>query len=56
MRTGGLIKQFHFDETQQSLATNILDARKFVSRNGRWLSAMELAQEGLTKGLAELGL
>ena len=56
VRTGGLIKQFHFDETQQSLSANILDARKFVSRNGRWLSAMELAQEGLQKGLAELGL
>ena len=56
VRTGGLVKQFHFDETQQTLASNILDAKKFVDRNGRWLSAMELAQEGLQKGLAELGL
>lgn len=56
VRTGGLVKQFHFDETQKSLATNILDARKFVARNGRWLSAMELAQEGLKQGVTELGL
>ncbi|OLN31086.1 putative lipoprotein [Desulfovibrio sp. DV] len=56
VRTGGLIKQYHFDETQKSLSANILDARKFVARNGRWLSAMELAQEGLKQGLAELGL
>ncbi|KHK04297.1 hypothetical protein [Desulfovibrio sp. TomC] len=56
VRTGGLVKQFHFDETQKSLSANILDARKFVARNGRWLSAMELAQEGLKQGLGELGL
>ncbi|MHC1789131.1 hypothetical protein [Solidesulfovibrio sp.] len=56
VRTGGLVKQFHFDETQQSLTTNILEARKFMARSGRWLSAMELAQEGLKLGLGELGL
>lgn len=55
-RTGGIVKKFHFEETQQALADNILDAKKFVARNGRWLSAIELAQEGLQKGLAELGL
>lgn len=56
VRTGGILKSFHFDETQQTLSSNILDARKFVSRNGRWLSAMELAQEGLQQGIAEFGL
>lgn len=56
VRTGSMIRNFHFDETQQSLVSNILDAKKFVARNGRWLSAMELAQEGLKKGIAELGL
>jgi hypothetical protein len=56
VRTGAMVRQFHFDETQQSLVANILDAKKFVSRSGRWLSAMELAQEGLKKGIAELGL
>lgn len=55
-RTGGIVRRFHFEETQQSLSDNILDARKFVARNGRWLSAMELAQEGLRQGLKELGL
>ena len=55
-RTGGIVKKFHFEETQQSLTDNILNAKKFVARNGRWLSAIELAQEGLRKGLTELGL
>jgi hypothetical protein len=56
VRTGGIVKLYHFDETQQALSANILDAHKFVARNGRWLSAMELAQEGLKQGIAELGL
>lgn len=55
-RTGALLKKFHFEETQQTLSSNILEAKKFVARNGRWLSAIELAQEGLRKGLTELGL
>jgi hypothetical protein len=55
-RTGALLKKFHFEETQQTLTSNILEAKKFVARNGRWVSAMELAQEGLQKGLAEFGL
>jgi hypothetical protein len=56
VRTGGIVKHYHFDETQQSLSSNILEAQKFVSRNGRWVTAMELAQEGLRQGLKELGL
>ena len=56
VRTGGIVKHYHFDETQQSLSDNILNAQKFVARKGRWLSAMELAQEGLKQGLKELGL
>lgn len=55
-RTGGILAQFQFNETQQSLSDNILEARKFVARNGRWVSALELAQEGLQKGVKELGL
>jgi hypothetical protein len=56
VRTGGIVKHYHFDETQQTLSENLLDAQKFVSRKGRWLTALELAQEGLKKGIAELGL
>jgi len=56
VRTGGIVKAFHFDETQQSLSANLLDAGKFVSRHGRWLTAIELTQEGLKQGLTELGL
>jgi hypothetical protein len=56
VRTGGIVKHYHFDETQQSLSANLLDAHKFVARNGRWLTALELANEGLRQGILELGL
>lgn len=56
VRTGGIVKHYHFEETQQALSSNLLEAQKFVSRNGRWVTAMELAQEGLRQGLKELGL
>ncbi len=56
VRTGGIVKHYHFNETQQTLSSNILEAQKFVSRSGRWVTAMELAQEGLRQGVKELGL
>lgn len=51
-----LAGRFHFDETQLSLTENLMDADKFVRRGGKWISAVELAGEGIEKGLAELGL
>jgi hypothetical protein len=55
-RTGGLLGHYHFDETQKALTDNLLDVDKFVSRHGRWLTAEELAREGLARGMRELGL
>ena len=51
-----LAGRFHFEETQRSLSENILDANKFLSRGAQWIPAMELAKEGMAKGLRELGL
>lgn len=56
VRTGGVVRHYHFEETQKALADNLLEAGKFVSRRGRWLTAQELAYEGLAKGVRELGL
>ncbi len=56
VHTGGVIKHFHYEETQKTLSDNLLDARKFVSRQGRWVTAMEMAQEALNQGVRELGL
>ncbi|WP_028586495.1 hypothetical protein [Desulfocurvus vexinensis] len=48
--------RYKFEEAQQSLTENFLDAGKFLDRGGRWLTAGELASEGVAAGLKELGL
>ena len=55
-RSGAILKHFHFEETQKALTDNLLDMQKFVSRHGRWLTAEELAQEGLSQAKREFGL
>lgn len=54
--TGGVMKYAHFEEEQHTLMDNILETKKFLERKGRWLTALELAREGMNKSIAELGL
>ncbi len=55
--SGGYIaKRFHFEETQQPLTANLLDAGKFFSRGGKWLTTKELAAEGLKQAIKGFGL
>jgi hypothetical protein len=51
-----LAGRFHFEETQLSLTENILDAGKFMRRGAKWITAQELAREGIDRGLKEFGL
>jgi hypothetical protein len=51
-----LLARSRFDETQQALASNLLDIGKYISRGGKWISADELAREGMVKAVKELGL
>lgn len=51
-----ILRRFRFEETQQPLMSNILEMDKFVSRGGRWITAEELANEGIVKAVKELGL
>jgi hypothetical protein len=53
---GTVARRFHFDERQQSLVENVLDARKFFARGGEWITTEQLARGGLEEGLRELGL
>lgn len=48
--------RYRFEETQQPLTANFLDAGKFIDRGGKWISALDLAREGLAQGVKELGL
>lgn len=45
-----------YSETQESLTENIFKADKFFKRGGKWVSAHELAAEGIDLKLLELGL
>ena len=56
VRSESLISRSRFDETQSALSNNLLEAGKFFRRGGRWISARELAREGLEKAVLELRL
>jgi len=50
------LHRYFFDERQYSLLEDLSQVGKFFRRGGKWISARELAGEGLEKGLKELGL
>lgn len=56
VRTSQLLGRYRFEETQTSLLGNLLTLKKFVNRKGQWITANQLAAEGMRTGLEELGL
>lgn len=50
------LNRVRFDETQVALSENLLTAGKFASRGGKWITATQLAAEGIEAKLLELGL
>jgi hypothetical protein len=46
-----IVKVFAFEETQQPLSEDILKFGTFLRRGMRWVTARELAEEGVEKGL-----
>ncbi|MCL2124262.1 MAG: hypothetical protein FWH34_09240, partial [Desulfovibrionaceae bacterium] len=51
-----LFKRSVFEEQQVGLSDNLLTVDKFFKRKGRWISATELTQEGISKAVKEFGL
>jgi hypothetical protein len=47
VKTGKTLWKADFSETQKSLSENILEAKGFFKKGGRWLSASELAKYGV---------
>jgi hypothetical protein len=45
--TGKTVWKAKFDQTQRPLSENILEAKRFLKRGAKWLSANELAQYGV---------
>lgn len=56
VRNEVLISRSSFDQTQSALTSNLLEAGAFFRRGGRWITASQLAQEGMEKAVKELGL
>ena len=56
VRNRTILRRYRFEETQQPLSENLLEVGKFVSRGGKWVSAEELALEGIEQAIKELGL
>lgn len=56
VRNESLVSRSRFDETQSDLSSNLLEGGKFFKRGGKWLTAHELAKEGMEKAVQELGL
>lgn len=54
--TGTLLNRSTFEEKQVGLIDNLLSVADFVKRKGQWVSARQLAQEGMAKAVRELGL
>ena len=50
------VRRAHYEEVQHSLSENVLDAGTFFKRKGRWVTAEQMAREGLAQCLEELGL
>ena len=56
VKNNRLISRSHFEETQESLSTNILAMNKWLKRKGKWITAQQLAEEGMSEAIQELGL
>jgi len=52
----GQVRRYHFEEEQRGLAENLLQGRRFVKRQGRWVTPLEIAAEALEEGTRALGL
>jgi len=50
------LQRFYFDERQFALLEDLSSIGKFFRRGGKWISARQLANEGLEQGVRELGL
>ncbi|MFO8032804.1 MAG: hypothetical protein R6U22_09695 [Desulfohalobiaceae bacterium] len=51
-----LMQRFKFDEEQKALSQDLLQIKRFFGRGGKWVSAKQLAGEGMEQALQEWGL
>ena len=56
VRNATLTARCNYEEKQVGLTDNLLTLPKFMERGGIWVTAGELAQEGMLKAIREFGL
>lgn len=56
IRNGDIAARSTFEEKQVGLAENLLTVADFFKRKGQWVSAQQLAGDGIDKAVKELGL
>lgn len=56
VRGATLAARSNYEEKQVGLTDNLLTLPKFIERGGAWVTALELAQEGMDKAIREFGL
>lgn len=52
----GVARRVVFDETQEALSANLLEAGKFFERGGKWITADQMATEAIKAAVRRLGL
>jgi len=55
INTGRILCGSRIDQTQQSLTDNLLSAKRFLHRGGKWISAEQLSREIISDKLKECG-
>ncbi|MFW5487251.1 MAG: hypothetical protein ACNI3A_02315 [Desulfovibrio sp.] len=56
IRNQGIVKTSYYDETQEPLSGNLLEAGTFFKRGAKWVTAERLASDGISEAIQELGL
>jgi len=51
MEDNTVYRTYQFDESQQALSENLFNIGKFLRRGAKWITAEQLAEEGINKGL-----
>ena len=52
----GQVRRYHFEEEQRGFFENLLQGKRFMKRQGRWVTPLEIAAEALEEGTRALGL
>lgn len=56
VKNGKILWRYRYNETQEPLLSDVSKLRKFLDRGGKWVSARQLAREGVVNAVDKLFL